>query len=494
MEQLKGTGKKARICSHLHSKMRAFFHTQSTPRILLFFIAIFVKLVASLLGGIGFVWKDTPMMVTGTFIWLIWFILLFLIAMPRTDKFLQNQVHWLKPSAIVISTLFIIAGLGLLITLTSFGVGVFPAEDSNKKSNELMASFEGVLSYNDGTALCHQAIENLIDGNNPYAMPNIVTATILYDNSYDQVTPLREGEFADIFPYPSDAQLEQLWQRVSQNPQQIPPELESKLNYPAGCFILPSIFFLLGIDDFRIVLLIFVLPILAYVAWKVPKDKKILFISAVSISLEIWFGIAAGETGSLIFPFLLLAWILIKRQLWLSALFMGIAIATKQVAWFFIPYYLILIFRIMDLKKTLLVVFIVAVIFLAFNLPFIIIDPLLWFTSVMAPVFDDLFPLGVGIITLVTGGVLIIESPLFFTILELLIGITAIIWYYHNCNRYPHVGPLLAVLPLFFAWRSLWPYFFYFDIIILAAILIEDYSIKSPKRLVPVSLFANRTT
>jgi hypothetical protein len=112
----------------------------------------------------------------------------------------------------------------------------------------------------------------------------------------------------------------------------------------------------------------------------------------------------------------------------------------------------------------------------------------------MAPVLDDLFPLGVGIITLVTGGVLIIESPLLFTILELLIGITAIIWFYYNCRRYPNAGPLLAVLPLFFAWRSLWPYFFYFDIIILTAVLLDDYSTKSSKRLVPVALFANRTT
>ena len=484
---------KAHIYSDFKLKISAIFHTQSMPRILLFFIAIFVKLLASMLGGIGFVWKDTAMMVTGTFIWLTWFTLLFLIAMPRTDKFLQNQIYWLKPSAIVISTFLFIAGLGLLITMTSFGTGVFQSEDPNGKSNELMTSFEGVLSYNDGTALCHQAIESLIDGHNPYATPNIVTATILYDNSYDQVTPLREGEFANVFPYPSDTQLEQLWQRVSQNPQQIPPELESKLNYPAGCFMLPSFFFLIGIDDFRIVLLIYVLPALAYVAWKVPRNKKLLFICAVLISLEIWFGIAAGETGSLIFPFLLLAWILLRRQLWLSAIFMGIAIATKQVAWFFVPYYLILIFKTMNLKRTLVVVLIVAGIFFAFNLPFIIIDPLLWFTSVMAPVIDDLFPLGVGIITLVTGGVLYIQSPLLFTILELIFGVTAIIWYYHNCNRYPHFGPLLAVLPLFFAWRSLWPYFFYVDIIILADILLDDNIIESSKRLAPVSLVDSYT-
>jgi hypothetical protein len=31
------------------------------------------------------------------------------------------------------------------------------------------------------------------------------------------------------------------------------------------------------------------------------------------------------------------------------------------------------------------------------------------------------------------------------------------------------------VLPLFFAWRSLWGYFFYIDVIILASIMINEY-------------------
>jgi hypothetical protein len=86
------------------------------------------------------------------------------------------------------------------------------------------------------------------------------------------------------------------------------------------------------------------------------------------------------------------------------------------------------------------------------------------------------FPLGVGIITLVTSGLINLQSSLFFTIIEGLVFIGLIIWYYRNCSAYPHVGPLLAVVPLFFAWRSIWPYFFYFDIIIIAAIIINEYA------------------
>jgi uncharacterized membrane protein len=157
---------------------------------------------------------------------------------------------------------------------------------------------------------------------------------------------------------------------------------------------------------------------------------------------------------------------------------MGIAVATKQVAWFFLPFYLILIFRSTGGKRMLSALAIVSGIFLAANAPFILSDPGLWVSSILSPVVDDMFPLGVGIVTLVTGGILEIQSPLMFSALELAVLALAVAWYFRNCSRYPHTGPVLAILPLLFAWRSLWPYFFYADIIMLAAILINEYGAR----------------
>ena len=59
------------------------------------------------------------------------------------------------------------------------------------------------------------------------------------------------------------------------------------------------------------------------------------------------------------------------------------------------------------------------------------------------------------------------------------VAIIAVLWYFFKCNRYPEMGLILGVLPLFFAWRSLWGYFFYIDIIILAAIMLNEYGIES---------------
>jgi hypothetical protein len=124
-------------------------------------------------------------------------------------------------------------------------------------------------------------------------------------------------------------------------------------------------------------------------------------------------------------------------------------------------------------------IFIIISVFLATNLAFIAMDLDLWFNSVVAPVTDNMFPLGVGIVTIVSGGFVDIQSPLPFAIIEVGIAVAAVIWYFFKCERYPQTGLLLAVLPLFFAWRSLWGYFFYIDIIILAAIMLNEYGMES---------------
>ena len=238
--------------------------------------------------------------------------------------------------------------------------------------------------------------------------------------------------------------------------------------------MLPAPFIFLGITDIRIVYAIFVLAGLAYAVWVIPKHRRLLFIGAVLISLELWSSIAGGEVGSLCFPLLLVAWLALNRNLWLSAIFMGLAVATKQTAWFFVPFYLVLLLRTQGVKKFVAVLSVIAGIFIITNLPFIITDPKLWLASMTSPMTDPMFPIGGGLIALVNGGILHIQSSLPFTILEGIVFVIAILWYFRYCRRYPQTGPILAIIPLFFAWRSLWSYFFYVAIISLAYILAND--------------------
>ena len=418
-------------------------------------------------------------MVSGTVVWLIFFAVLFLITLPSTDQRLRKHLRSLRNAAKTIIISLLILGIALIAFIAVIGLETFFSDEPDSKLSELLISLENVFGYNDATSLSHQAAQNLLDGENPYEAANVVTAMLEYHGEVDKITPLREGRFADVFPYPDINQLEEFWEDISRTPEQIPLEIESKFNYPAGGFLLPAPFLAIGINDFRYIYLILLIPVVAYAIYKVPSKYRVHFIIGLVASLELWNALAASELGFLYFPFLFLGWILYKKNLWLSALFLAGAIVIKQLAWFVLPFYLILIFRTKGWRQMAVSMLIIVGVFFAANAYFIAQDPGLWFNSVAAPVTDNMFPLGVGIISVVLGGLADVQSPLIFSILEIAVAVAAVLWYFFKCNRYPQAGLLLGVLPLFFAWRSLWGYFFYIDIIILASILINEYGTES---------------
>jgi hypothetical protein len=449
----------------------------ATPRTLLFYFAVLTLLLSVTVSGLSFTLNIPVLYITGSVILVAWFILIFMSVLPQTDIMLSNQMNQLKRRVIgIFIGLFV---LGLLEAVT---VGVLVPhflKNQNMPSgfSQVLAEIKRDYEYNDATALSQQAVDNLLEGKNPYAHANIVQALLKYNSTYDRVTPLRVGVFSEVFPAPQNSKLEQLWNKAVQTPSQVPPEIESDVCYPAGSFLLPAPFIFLGITDIRIVYTIFLLAGLAYALWIIPKKKRLLFIGVVLISLELWNSILdGGELGNICFPLLLIAWLALNRNLWLSAICMGLAVATKQTAWFFLPFYLILIFKTAGVKKVAVVISIIAGVFLATNLPFVIADPKLWLNSVTSPMTDQMFPLGSGLVTLVTSGLMNIQSSLPFTILEVISCVVAIVWYFKYCKRYPQTGPVLAIVPLFFAWRSLFSYFFYVDIILMAYILVNDDS------------------
>ncbi len=439
------------------------------PRLLVFPLVVTVQLAASALGGIGFVLNSAPSaMIPGTLLWMVWFAGVFLVAAPETDRLLRRAVTWLAPTAITI-----------LIALTVLGAAEIGLSASNFRmlgSSEVVDGFRRGFAYNDATALAHQATDSLLKGENPYANPNIITALLAHNGASDRTTPRREGEFASVFPYPTPAQLNKVWNEALQNNDTPPPELETRMNYPAGAFELPAPFIWAGLKDLRWIYLIYAVLGIAAAALLCPSRYRGGFVWAVAISLAFWNSVASGETGSLAFPFMLLGWVLARKHPLPSAMSMGIAVCVKQTAWFLAPFYLIWMFRGMGWKRAALAASTMAAVFAVANLPFMVQNPGLWISSMGAPMSQNFFPLGVGVISIVTSGLVTILNPIPFTIMEVAVFAAGAVWYYFNCRRYPHAGPVLAFLPLFFAWRSLWSYFFYIDIIVLAAVLIDEYN------------------
>ncbi len=447
-------------------------HLEAPPRALLFYFAVLLQLVASALSGIGFLLDDPAYFFTGTAVWVLWFVAMFMMTLPATDRLIGGGVNFLRRAAGVIFVVFFAVGILEIFAMTV----LYPTVSDETKTGqfgEVMQGLNKVFVYNDSTALVQQASENLLEGKNPYNNANIITGLLKFDGAYDRVTPLRVGRFTDVFPYPTPEQLKEVWDEAILNPTAPPPEIESRVCYPAGSFVLPAPFIALGISNIRFVYGILVLAGLVFAVWWLPGRRRLIFIGAMLISLEMWNSIGAGETSLLGFPLLLVAWLTLPRKWWVSAIFMGVAVAAKQTAWFVAPFYLILFLRTYPPPRVAAGLGIIVAAFTAFNLPFAIADPGAWVSSVASPMTDPMFPIGVGLVTLVTTGLVNLQSSLPFVILEVLAIVGGCIWYYRNCRRYPHTGLILAVLPLFFAWRSLWTYFFYLGSIALVAVLAD---------------------
>lgn len=467
------------VVSAIKANLKAFFHPASSPRIMLFLPAVLLLLITSGLSGAAFILNSGPLYIAGMVLWVVWIGTLFLIALPVSDKLLERARVWLKPVSITLAGVLVVTGLleFALLSVVSHGGSVF--NFVGPSTNTLLEEQAINFRYNDGTALCHQAVDNLLDAKNPYTSANIVSANILFGNPFDRTTPLRVERFANDFPYPTQAELKTVWDQAIKDPSIIPPEIESKLNYPAASFLIPAPFIWMGVGDLRWVYLVAIVIGLICAFFMVPAGIRLWLLLGGLASLEIWESVASGETGGLAFPFLLIAWMLWRRKWWLSALCMGVAVAIKQVAWFFVPFYFILIWRMIGWKRAATALSFIGGVFMAFNVVFIIQNPAVWLNSIMAPLTDKLFPLGVGPVTLVIAGYIKTQSSLVFTLMEIGAMLASMFWYWHNCRRFPYTGIVLAVVPLFFAWRSSWWYFFYFDLILLATIMLNDYDRQS---------------
>jgi hypothetical protein len=89
---------------------------------------------------------------------------------------------------------------------------------------------------------------------------------------------------------------------------------------------------------------------------------------------------------------------------------------------------------------------------------------------VTAPVADPMFPRGAGLIFLVTNGLLPLGPPLAYTAFEAVAFAACLAVAWRTRRSDPELGAVLAMVPLFFAYRSLFSYFFLLPLFAFAAI------------------------
>jgi hypothetical protein len=325
-----------------------------------------------------------------------------------------------------------------------------------------LAGFNPPYYPNDGTTLDHYAAQQLLEGHNPYVTTDIVAAIHEFKQDPLQTTPLARGAFAGLpaGQYPSHDLIRAVFARQPIGQPEKIVAFETHVSYPALSF-LPLVPFVwagfLSVVPFYGLCLLALFAVLVAAA---PAEARpwIALLALASAPL-----LDATVAGSLDVQWILLmfvAWRWSGRSV-LSTVALGLAIASKQLAWFFLPYYAIYIWRQYDLRSALTRLGGAVVIFLVVNAPFILNAPRAWLAGILAPQVAPMFPSGTGFVRLSLSSLLPLAPQGIYTALEAAALVASLIWYWRRENDSPEMAFVLAVLPLFFAWRSLTTYFYY---------------------------------
>lgn len=339
-----------------------------------------------------------------------------------------------------------------------------------------VAGFQQPQYSNDGTTLDHYAAQQLLEGHNPYVTTTIIGAMrFLHQTDPAKTTPLHQGAFASVpvTSYPTKAQIAAAFAHEPASGPDAERDFEGHVSYPALA-VLPLVPFVWA--GFPSVVPFFALCLLALI---------VLIVLSAPPELRPWLGLlaladaplldatATGDLDVLYILLLFVAWRWWRKPL-LSAVFLGMACAAKQIAWFFLPFYAILVWRERGWREAAYRLAGAGAVFAALNLPFILNDAHAWLAGILTPEVDPMFPGGNGLIRLSLAGILPLAPGSVYSALEVAAIIACVAWYWRYGRRMPELGFVLAVLPLFFAWRSLTTYFYFVALPAFALLLARE--------------------
>lgn len=279
----------------------------------------------------------------------------------------------------------------------------------------------------DAILFVKYAIDVLMDGKNPYEV-SMLKGFEKYCIDYSYVTQILNGDFVDSYSYPA---------------------LSFLIFIPAYMLKL----------DLNIMSLLFFILVLLFLVIETPLYLRIipfliLFTNTIMLHYT-YFGVF-----DIIWVFFTL--IAIKYfydgKYRVSGVFYGLALSVKQIMWYSIPFILVWLLKIKKAK-----VFITSAIgvFLAINLPFIVMNPIAWFKGVLTPIREEMVPMGYGLSSLIyLEWVDLIRE--WFTLAQIVLILASLALYYINYEKVKDVAWLVPVIFLFFGWRSFLNYFIHF--------------------------------
>ncbi len=243
----------------------------------------------------------------------------------------------------------------------------------------------------------------------------------------------------------------------------------TSLQYPALSFLLMAPFVVFHIKPEVLLLLfsVFLISIVPFSFIKNKMDYAAPLATAIAIfNINFILFSFNGITDVIWATFVGMAILLIDKKT-LSPVFYGLALSTKQVPLIIFPFLVIYIWKTFGFKRALEYAGISIAIFLIFNLPFIILNPGAYISSVVGPEFSPLLGIGFGISQISFMGILPYARSNFFAALMISTWLISLIYYYLSFERNKYTLTVFPIIIFLFNYRLLENYIIYWPVISL---------------------------
>ncbi|MEK6207534.1 MAG: hypothetical protein AABM32_07825 [Chloroflexota bacterium] len=291
-----------------------------------------------------------------------------------------------------------------------------------------MALILGKGYHVDAVTVPHVAAQQLLAGHNPYTTFDLPAALAQFGMDPELVTHYEDGAVL------------------------------RSLNYPALNFLLVAPFIALGATDVRWIYLVEIVALLLILKRKVRIPWRPLVLAGVVGNVVIIRQNILAGVDPTWWALLTIAWIFVESRL-LSPIAVGLAIASRQPAWFAAPFYVLAIWKRDGRAEAARRAAIIMIVGLAPNLPFMIDNPAAFFDGVSAPMLGALAPYGVGFVRLGIDGAFPLLPRAVYSGLALVSCVALVVVLWRFWRHVPIGAVIFPFVPLYLAWRSLQNYF-----------------------------------
>ncbi|HEY6957378.1 MAG TPA: hypothetical protein VI814_00975, partial [Candidatus Limnocylindria bacterium] len=309
--------------------------------------------------------------------------------------------------------------------------------------------------HNDAIALNDCAARLVLAGKDPYASLDIFQCYDAFAIGPDRTTPLQRGLFANVAVYPTDDQLDQAWALREQQGGNV--EFVTRPSYPALSFLalLPIVALRLDTNYLYVACL---LAAMAIIFLRAPAGLRPFVLTGL-LGASCLMAFTVGGSADLLYALpLVVAWIWRERVG--GAIALGVSASVKQIAWFVAPFWLVAVYARSGARAAARQAAVAGAVFVATNLPFALWHPADWLAGVLTPVVEPMFPRGAGVVFLGTNGGFMLLPSTAYLAMEAIAMLACLVIAWRTRRSSPEMGIALALIPLYFAWRSLFSYFF----------------------------------